>query len=153
MNIRRIFYWSAVLVTVCQIVLKAFEEWLLAMWQRRLLEGGPMAFYWAGLVAVSVVVLALMSVAAHFAFSRLRDRSRAVSAQVALFLPNLFLCAVLLGGSLVLDSPNVLRQLTPVGIGFLGDLLFYASLTWFLFVLIYSLLPPGGVTLEDLKAH
>jgi len=153
MNVRRIFYWSGVLVILCQIILKAFDSWLQVTWQRKLLQGGPMAFFWAGIVAASIGAFALLSVATHFAFSRVRHRTRSVSALVGFFLPHLFLCAVLLGARVVLESPSVLSQLAQVGIAFLGDFLFYVSLTWFLFVLIHSLLPPKGFTVEDLKTH
>jgi hypothetical protein len=112
-----------------------------------------MAFFWTGIVAASMGVLALVSAVAHFAFFFRRGSSRTVSATAGFLLPHLLLCAVLLGTAIVLDSQGILSQLVRTRIGFLGDFLFYVSLTWFLIVLIRSLLPPRELRVEDFRAR
>lgn len=153
MNMRRIFYWSALLVIICRIILRAFDNWLQAIWQSRLLQTRPMALFWVGIVAGLVGVLALVSAATHFAFFFRRSRSRTVSATAGFLLPHLLLCAVLLGIAIVLGSQSILSQLVIIRIGFLGNFLFYVSLTWFLIILIRSLLPPCELRVEDFKAR
>jgi hypothetical protein len=133
-----IILWRQVVVTP--------DHWLQRSWQARLLEGDGMERFWMGVVAAFVGVLALAALSTQLAFF---FKHRQAKRPFTSLFPHLLLCGVLLGTSVVLEGPDLLSRLSELRLDFLGRLLFYVSLVWYLAILLRSLLPPDA-SLRDL---
>jgi hypothetical protein len=147
MNLRRVFYWAGPLIILWRQVVITTDHWLRRSWQSRLLEGGAMERFWVGVVAAFVGLLALAALVTHltFFFKHRQERRRFINLS-----PHLLLCGVLLGTSVVLESPELLSRLSELRLDFLGRFLFYVSLVWFLAVLLRSLSPPDALLRNEM---
>jgi hypothetical protein len=103
--------------------------------------------FWLGVVVAFAGVLALAALATHLAFFFKHHWEKKSFANL---LPHVLLCGVLLGTSVVLEGPELLRQLNELKLGFLGRVLFYVSLVWFLAVLLRSLLPRDALLRNEM---
>jgi hypothetical protein len=137
MNIRGVLYWSGPLMIAWLWMIETLDHWLQQTWQSRLLEGVATRRLWIGIAATYFAVLVLAALATRLVFSLKRSQE---SRHFTSLLPHLLLCGVLMGTSVVLESPGVFNQLSELKLDFLGRFLFYVAVVWSLMAVLDSLL-------------
>lgn len=141
MNSRRVFYWAGPLIILWRQGLLTVYHQAQQCWQTRVFKGGDLERFWVLVVAVFIGILALVSFATHLAFFFKHKQPKEPFINI---LPHIILCGILFGTGVVLDSSQLVDQLRALRIDFLGHLMFYLSLIWFLAVLLRSLLTPAA---------
>jgi len=146
MNTRGVLYWSGPLSIAWLWTMEILDHWLQQGWRSLLLEGAATRRFWIGTAATYFAALALAALATRLVFFLKHIQE---GKPFASLLPHLLLCGVLMGTSVVLEGPGVLRQLSELKLDFLGRFLFYVALGWSLVVVLDSLSPVSATRPES----
>lgn len=141
---RRVLYWSGPIGVLWIWALEGMDHWLRQKWQSRVLEASATGNVWLGIVAIYIVVLALAALTTHGILFLKRPAQKRPFATAWYLLPQLLLCGIVIGTSIVLGSPGVFDRLREFGLAFLSRFLFYVAVVWSLMTVLASLVPPAS---------